>query len=755
MHGPALEQELDDVVQVFQAVAPPAEVRPSLILRVQLHPGAVVDEITWERCGLTLLSVEADKTLILFSSDEQLAEFRRRLTEYQAGPGDQKHPPHAGIFASIDQIGVVRPEDRIGRACRTRGMVATTDFEPANQYTLDVELWDFGNQRANREKVAEIENFIRDRGGATPDQYVGESLVLLRVRAAGAVIRELLDLDAVAQVDFPPQPTFSVGEMLTRGVRDFPPIAEPNDGSPSIAILDSGLTAAHPLLALAIGEASAIPQALGDGADAHGHGTLVAGIALYGDVEACIQAGVFMPRLRLFSVRVLNEHCKFDDAALITTQMREAINYVSTTYGCRIFNLSLGDDSLPYAGGKVSPWASILDTLARELNIVIVAPAGNFTYQVGPNEFADAHCQKYPQYLLDDQARIIEPATGAIVLTVGALSHSANLPIGGGAQDVALRPISRVGEPSPFTRSGPGLGDSVKPELCDFGGNSAYDGRLGRVRNFNELSLVSMNREYLQHLFAADSGTSFAAPRVAHVGARLLETFPDASANLIRALLASSATVPAASSDRLAGVARDAVLRVCGYGVPNLERAQTSDENRVVLFNDNSIGHDRFHIYQIPIPESFFERKELRSIDVTLAYDPPVRHSRFDYLGATMTFALIRGKTLEEVAEACGAQAGRDDPADRLTSTVWECGMEPGHRAREGGTLQKAVFEMKQIPRALYGDTYHLVVRCERKWARDEHSPQRYAIVVVMRQQAHVDIYNEIRQRIRARARVR
>jgi hypothetical protein len=86
---------------------------------------------------------------------------------------------------------------------------------------------------------------------------------------------------------------------------------------------------------------------------------------VYGDVKACIAARNFVPILRLYSARVLNEHCRFDDESLITTQKRDAIRYLAETYGCRVFNLSLGDANLPYSGGKVSPWAPILDSLSR------------------------------------------------------------------------------------------------------------------------------------------------------------------------------------------------------------------------------------------------------------------------------------------------------------------------------------------------------------------------------------------------------
>ena len=83
--------------------------------------------------------------------------------------------------------------------------------------------------------------------------------------------------------------------------------------------------------------------------------------------------------------------------------------------------------------------------------------------------------------------------------------------------------------------------------------------------------------------------------------------------------------------------------------------------------------------------------------------------------------------------------------------------MEPKPKTREGGTVQKATFSMPRFPRRDYGSTYHLVVRCERKWARVEHAPQRYALVVILRQAGEVNIYQQIVQRIRgaARARVR
>ena len=66
---------------------------------------AGVDEATWERSGLILLSVDENKTLVLFSSDAEMSDFKRRLSEYQGGPPpDQRGAPHQQIFAAIDEV---------------------------------------------------------------------------------------------------------------------------------------------------------------------------------------------------------------------------------------------------------------------------------------------------------------------------------------------------------------------------------------------------------------------------------------------------------------------------------------------------------------------------------------------------------------------------------------------------------------------------------------------------------------------------
>lgn len=543
-------------------------------------------------------------------------------------------------------------------------------------------------------------------------------------------------------------------DLLTLNIGDLADTPPPPEDASALAIIDSGITSSHPLLATAIGEATAIPDELGDGTDIFGHGTKVAGIALYDDVRKCAINGKFDPKLRIFSAKVVDNKGHFSDKKLIMSQMKDVISYFHDNYKCRIFNISLGDDRLIYDGGKIGGWATVLDTLSRDLDILIIVSMGNYTFKPAIGDAPDIVLKSYPEYLFSDDAKMYEPATGAIIISVGSICETEELPANG-IYGPELQPIANRNELSPFTRCGPGVGGAIKPEFCDFGGNAAFDGALQTIRgNINELSSLSLNNNYLKNLFATSVGTSLAAPRVAHKAAMTLNSYPDASSNLIRALLASSAVIPDGSTARLKNISEKSILNSLGYGQPDHERATHSDENRVIMYAEDELEHDNFHIFEVPIVNEFIEENGNRSITVSLAFDPPVRHTRIDYIGVKMSFRLIRGKSPDEVADAYRKMEKDESKVDSV-SGKYLCQMKPGSNKREGGTLQKATFSMAKNPSGEYGDTYYLVVRCEKKWALDEDGPQNYSVVVQIEHEAEVNLYNSIVQRIQPPVRVR
>lgn len=731
----------------------PVGVDPSLILRVRME--ALPTDADWEAADLTVLSVDIDKTLVLFSSDQELTEFRRRLDAYQSGPPlNQINAPYASLFANISEIGVVGPKDRIGSALRSEGFTGEDDFLDEDTYNVDIELWDLGGRNLREDKIAQIRQAVEGQGGEVTDSYTGFSLTLLRVSANGSVIKSLLSVPDIASIDFPPVPDTRTSEILNLTIADIGPVMSPPEDAPSITVIDTGLTAQHPLLAAAIGETIGVPEVLGDG-DVNGHGTRVAGVAVYGDVRACADAGFFHPEIWIHSAKIVNDSGRFDDRLLVISQIKEAVEYFFSVHRCRIFNISLGDRRLVYSGGKIGPWAAALDEMAREFDVLIIVSAGNLEYEIPSGESVESHLLRFPNYLLENASRIVEPSNAAIAITVGSIANSAGRP----PEDyygVGMRPISGVDEPSPFTRCGPGVGGSIKPDLCDYGGNLMFDGAIPRVSDDrSETSIVTLNHHYLNNLLATAVGTSYAAPRIAFKAAHLLSRFPQASANLIRALLTASAVVPAAAIECLQPLGKSAVQRVCGHGVPDLVRASTSDDSRVILFADATIELDQFLIFEVPIPEEFRVTRGRRHVQVTLAFDPPVRHTRVDYLGTRMSFRLIRGATLGEVVEFYRKRViSAEGPVPDMPSRN-NCQLKPGPNSRDGSTLQRAALVMQNNPLAEYGETYYLVVRCERRWSEESDGPQRFAVVVDLSHAAEIPLYARLEGRIRLRARLR
>lgn len=426
--------------------------------------------------------------------------------------------------------------------------------------------------------------------------------------------------------------------------------------------------------------------------------------------------------------------------------MREALTTLNQRFGCRIFVIALADKKRIFAGGKVGTWAATLDELARELDVVIVVSSGNRSPRAG-NRIEQA-VTEYPSYLLEESNRFFEPAGALNVITVGALAHGDGLDVDR-VRDVSVRPITRLNEPSPFSRTGPGLGGATKPDVVDVGGTLVFDPIVARLRRGEELpsaGVLTLYHKFLDRLFTAGSGTSYAAPRVAFSAAQILVRFPRASANLLRALLIGSAEVPEAARERMQLLGMEATRAVCGHGLVDLERAAFSDDARVVLYAEDQLALDHFAVYRIPIPEPFQKGNAERCIRVTLVFDPPVRHTRNDYAGVGMSFRLIRGCQPDLIFEHYRKRDQDDGPVPDLPGR-YNCSLLPRPQARERDTVQCATTTFKRGLEP-YGDTYFLVVRCESGWASFIQE-QRFSVVIEIMQKAEVQLYERIRQRIR------
>jgi hypothetical protein len=756
-HARRIGRAVEQVIKAQAARTQIPGIDPELILKVNLSRPVAEDE--WRKAGFTVIAQNPGNVFVLFADNRDLKQFREKLEAFQNGPREgAKTPPNAGLIGSILNATEVLAEDRIGPHLQASSASSPTDIDGRTVFIVDIELWDAGPQERTV-RVSLFTDFIQKLGAECIGEpfITSQGLMILRARMRGTVLRQILDRPEVALVDLSPLPDIGEKQPPSLTVKELPPRKPPPDGAPSIGVIDSGVSA-HPLLEGVLAESFGVPASLGS-ADEWGHGTKVSGIAIYGDIRECIDENAFNAPVRLVSARVVNAQGCFDDTQKLPEQIRNAVNALADR-GCRVINMSLGDKSLiPYAGGRASAWASTLDTIASERDLVIVVSVGNAKAPWGPQ--LDSILTSYPNYLTSPENRLIDPAIAANVITVGALAHANGLrdDPNDGPQ---VQPVADRNQPSPISRCGPGIGNAIKPDFCDYGGTLVFNGHTNRLikgEHWASAGVLSLAPDYRQSLFTGATGTSYAAPRIAYKAALIVSRYPTASANLIRALLGIAANIPPEAIACLQPAAPDsrpgnAVRHCLGYGMPELGHALSSDDFRVILLADRQeIELDQVALFAVPVPENFRKTKGDRTIRVALAFDPPVRHTRLEYLGARMSFYLFRGMTPEQILDQLGKIEKNDDahdsldtaeddfeeePGDKPGATV--CKMFPGIKARETSTLQCATFNQAKN-KDKFGDIFYIAVRSHRRWANEEIVRQRFALTVELRHDACSDLY--------------
>ena len=470
--------------------------------------------------------------------------------------------------------------------------------------------------------------------------------MLYRIEVNRAQADRLFEHRDVRLVDLPPRTGITYQQMDVPLEHLPERLPAPSAEAPRVCILDSGINSNHPLLRSAVAEAESLIEGE-DPEDDAGHGTAVAGIVLYGDLEKCLATSHWKPDVWLYSGKVMIKAPGLDEAIFdpgtIEQSIEKAVSYFAGEQGCRIFNISFGNENSPYDGRHVRGIAYTLDRLAREYDVLFIVSAGNFR---GTETLPRADWRsEYPEYLLSDESRIIDPAPALNALTIGALANhtaTANEQRYGRQEINELCPAAED-QPSPFTRHGPSIRGAIKPELVAHGGNLAAPMQRHNIQfrpTDRRLGVLTLNHNFLDGPLLKDiSGTSFSAPYATHLAGRLLGFYPTASANLLRALLVNHADIPEACKAVFPAELQGHLRQVAGYGRVNNDTLFRSTEYEVVLLAEDAIENETSQFYELPLPGEFLRsNRATRQLRITLAYCPPVRTTR---LAGCRTFRFL------------------------------------------------------------------------------------------------------------------
>jgi len=792
-HGNKLKNEIEESINSISLQRQKVGVEPDKLMilslsSISMSPGILDNMLRKFKMSLIeeVPNKDTDITnlLVQFPDEYSISDFnseRDLWTQNNQNVAVLTYAQRRDIFSCIESIRSVKREDRIGP--RLGKYLLNNQPLPDGFFIVDIDVWHDGD----RSNIISTERKIKTALGTVGSALLGDlfespSLLLGRIRVNEFSLNAMLDLDIIATIDLPiGTVSEEVCDLLSH---DFVPIFQNNlnDDAPLAAVLDSGVFSGHPLLRDLIVSEEDFDLTETTVGDNNGHGTGVAGLVVYGDFLKNIDTKLFTPLVRICNGKIMhnnNGNPVFSEATRPEQIVQDAIEYFHRENGCRIFNLSAGHIDRIYNNGRQMPWAEMLDKLARELDIVIVVSAGNVSWPEIKCENREDFALNACNQLFEKDHRLIDPATASLCITVGAITRfdepelveNRSLRIAPGPKD----------SPSVFTRIGKGVNKSIKPELVDYGGNyAAYQLQRGATRwfekdrNLMEPTLHHMNDK----LFKGYCGTSFAAPRVTHLAARLereLETQlgDPPTANLIRALLVNSSTMTGemrewgeASTDRHdnrgINAKQERCMRLFGYGKAN-DSILYSGSNQVTLFAEDSLLLRSFHLYKIPVPLEFLHERSNKRIAISLAYNPVTRLSRKDYLANNLWFEVFRKIDEENLARFKARKEAGEEIDIPPVPNKYKASFSPGYTEVDSSTLQNRVWNKNGRGGSDLvwneDDPYIwiLVTGKERFKYSDQEQPQDYAVVITFSYAGEQDIqlYNKIQQRVRVRERQR
>lgn len=711
--------------------------------------------------GLEFVSQEGKQLCVVFATEAGLAQFSDHLRKL--GVMDDALT-YRQILEAIDGVDAWSVEDRMSWALKNTGLPNTSIFK------LDVELWPIqvANHPSRVMLTTAFEAWLAAQNIKRLDRINLDSLLMYRIEVSHGQAQLLLNHRDVRLVDLIPATGISV-QQLNRDINELPRnIPSPAADAARVCILDSGINENHPLLKSAMGESASFVDEEGD-ADEAGHGTAVAGVALYGDVEACNSANFWRPEFWIFSGKVMKKcphtgNAVYDELSLEASLTKAVEHFVEL--GCRIFNLSLGNNNAPYDGAHIRGLAYILDVLSRRHNILFVVSTGNFYGSDNPSVPVNSWREEYPDYLVAPQSAIIDPAPAMTVLTVGSISrHNATVDSQQYPEIAQLSPASE-NQPSPFTRHGPSVRGALKPELVAAGGNLASPMRQANAQwkqHMRGLGVLTLNHQVIgATLFKEVSGTSLAAPYITHLAGRLLNEYPAASANLLRAMLVNQAYLPdevvtsfseefkKSYKEAKATYNRDVARDVAGYGVVSDADLFRSSDNVVVLMSEETIENDGCQFFELPLPVDYLRSaRGTRELSITLAYSPVVRTTRIEYLATQINFRLAIGTSLDEVQKHFSQELKAET---EVLKEAKSSNRDISSQLRSRGTVQSSRWTLRQCKP---GEKWFVVVvRQDRDWnpSAAEREPYSLVITVADRDNEHAQLYIQIQERIAEQA---
>lgn len=551
-----------------------------------------------------------------------------------------------------------------------------------------------------------------------------------------------------------------------------------NQGSTSIAILDTGIAQGHPMIEPFLKE-NHMDTVLTNSADVFdnsGHGTKMAGIAIYNDIEHILQGHNDLIEINHYieSIKILengNEN-KPELYGYLTQQAISLLEINNPELKNRVITMAVTTEAETIDDGRPTSYSAAIDAIVADSNNLFEEREPKlFFISAGNTLLSEIYDSKDP-IIAQINHSVENPGQSWNAITVGAYTEKGNLP----DELDDFYPVSVPRDISPFNSTS-FLWDEkrwpVKPDIVFEGGNLAAQDQLnGDVfyTELDELSGLSTSREfYLGNSFEPFNMTSYATAQASNFAAQIIHQYPDYWPETIRALLIHSAewTDEMKKSLLTKKTKKDYrdFVRICGYGVPNLERAILSSSNRVNMIIEDEIQPyiketsgvktNDMKLHSIPWPMDILQ--SLGNIPVrlrvTLSYyiDPAPGEvgwkDKYRYQSCGLRFDVKNSDENTEMFLQRINKAIRDTEYENSSTNIssrWLLGVN----TRNNGSIHSDIWEGTAIELSTCDEI--AVYPVQGWWKTRPHlnkfdSKMRYSLIVTIEtEDAENDLYSEI-----------
>ncbi len=556
----------------------------------------------------------------VFVPDSERDYYLSKVARYKTEDTKKGHPKGEDLVARIDRV--------VKSALRS---VFTDDLDlfPEDDRAIWWEVWlRAGHSEAFRSVTHRVELQVQQTRLIFPDREI--CLVYADVPTMG---RLFLNCDSIAELrrakDTPGQfVTWSNTEQAEWATDLAQRVVTPVRQDISVCILDTGITQTHPLIApaLNVGDVHKY-EPTWDAGDARGHGTNMAGLALYGDLASAIASTQPVELThRLESVKVLPDQGE-NDPKLYGAITRDAVAQAefSAPNRQRAVCLAVTSD-IDTNRGRPSSWSAAIDQLCfgdENSKRLVLVSAGNIRDGISKDN--------YPAQ--NEIEPIENPAQAWNAITVGAFTEKTTI---NDPSFAGWEPLAPEGELCPTSRTSVSWERQwpVKPDILMEGGNWATSGEDCDCPD--DLGILTTYRDPTIRHFDIFRDTSAATAAASNLAGKIFAAMPERWPETIRALMVHSAEWTPAMKGQF-GVAhaeyqKRALLRKYGYGVANYDRAILSAANDLTLIaedelqpfwkEDGTIKTRHMNLHEFPWPRTELEALGETEVElrVTLSY---------------------------------------------------------------------------------------------------------------------------------------